>query len=183
MKCVSQPGSAHFRRSRRTADDLLRYGRVVRVAEAEARLREMLAAAGVELRSEASPTASGTVWEIYKVFAAEPVDEAVDDPDADMLIFSHGVGEDSAGRSVFCLTLTRQFSLNDSRGEYDHMEHLECMVWCQLTPDLERIGFEEGLFLPAATHLDEWISDVEKSPGFTALADVPTHVDVRQEHV
>jgi hypothetical protein len=78
---------------------------------------------------------------------------------------------------------TREFVLNDSAGKYDHMEQLDCSVWCDLTPELERIGFEEGLFLPAATHLGEWVSEVEQSSGFVALAETPVHVGVRQEHV
>jgi hypothetical protein len=184
MKYVSQPGSAHLRRSSsRTVDHLPRYVPVVRVADADARLREMLTAAGVELQSATSAVTARTVWETYKSFAAEPVDEALDDPDADMVIFAHGISEAGSGGRVFILVLTRQFSLCDSRGEHDHMEQLQCSVWCDLTPELERIGFEEGMFLPTATHLGEWITDVEKSPGFAALLQEPIHVGVQQEHV
>jgi hypothetical protein len=143
----------------------------------------MFADAGIDLESAEKPTAVQTVWEIYQRFAAEPVDEAVDDPDADMLIFNHGVAQTDRGEHVFCLVLTRQFVLYDPDGEYDHMEQLHCDVWCDLTPEFERIGFEQGLFFPTASHLAEWVAEVERSPGFGVIALVPAYVGVRQEDI
>ena len=101
-----------------------------------------------------------------------------------MVDFAHGVSGPSDEATLLSLMLTRQFVLHDRRGEYDHMEQLHCTIACGLTPELERVGFTEGPFLPTATHLDEWIRDVEQSPGFAALMRAPTHrFGVAREHV
>lgn len=159
------------------------YGVVVRVVDAEGRLRELLIAAGATNDAPGDQLAQ-KVWETYKTFAAEPVDEATDDPDADMLIFSHGISGPPEEAGVFSLMLTRQFVLHDSRGKYDHLEQLHCTIACDPTSELERIGFTEGVFLPAATHLEEWVRDVEQSAGFEPLMRARTHrLGIAQEHV
>lgn len=157
----------------------------MQVATAEARLREMLAAAGIDTTTaSAGPVNKApTAWDVYKAFTAEPVDEAADDPDHDMLAFNHSLAETDGGQQVFSLYLTRQFILNDSRGEYDHMEQLDCAIFCDLTPELEQIEREDGVFLPTATHRHEWISDVENSAGFAALQQQPINVAIYQGHV
>lgn len=156
----------------------------MRVDEAETRLREMFAEAGLDSPDVDLRTAARTAWTTYKAFAAEPVDVAANDPDADMVLFEIGAADWEDGRRTFNLMLTRQFVLNDASGEYDHMEHLHCHLYCDLTPELERLGFDTGVFLPTATHLDEWISDVEKSAGFAMLMEAPSsRVLVAQENV
>jgi hypothetical protein len=123
----------------------------------------------VDLNGVEQPTAAQATWETYKAFAAEPVDEAAGDPELDMLNFVHGVADLEDGRKCFSLVLTRQFEVHDSRGEYDHMEHLHCGVSCDLTPELEQVGYHEGGFTTRAAHLDIWISEVEGSAGVAAL--------------
>lgn len=118
----------------------------MRVDEAETRLREMFAEAGLDSPDVDLRTAARTAWTTYKAFAAEPVDVAANDPDVDMVLFEIGAADWEDGRRTFNLMLTRQFVLNDASGEYDHMEHLHCHLYCDLTPELERLGFDTGVF-------------------------------------
>ena len=154
----------------------------MRIDEAESRLREMLAAAGVDIAA-AQPAAARTGWETYKAFAAESVAEAADDPDRDMLNYVYGTADLGEGRRGFSLLLRRQLEFHSSDGEYDRMDHLLCSLSCDLTPELEQVPYREGGFW-SRSHLAEWITEIEQSPGFTALMDAPTStVGVQQDGV
>jgi hypothetical protein len=154
----------------------------VRADEAESRLREMLTAAGVT-PDGVEQHAPRTAWETFKAFATEAIDEAAEDPDRDMLNYYYGVADLEDGQ-CFSLILHRQLEFHDSGGEYDHMEYVECGLWCDLTPELEQVGFYEDGFTPAPTHLEMWLSSIEQSAGFAALMDAPAcRVGVQQGRI
>jgi hypothetical protein len=157
-----------------------RYARPVRVDEAEQHLRAMLSAAGLDL-ARLEPEGA---WDVFKEFAAQPVEGAGSEPDDDMVIFQYGISDDSWGGKGrrFEWSFWRQFSLYVG-GEYDHMEHLQCNLFFEPTPELEEVGSGEAGFWPTTMHAD-FVAEVEGLPGYSAvLGATPVESEVRQEHV
>jgi len=82
-------------------------------------------------------------WEVFKAFAAEPVEGMSRDDDTDMCLFQCGVYDWSDGKGPrFNWGFTRQFTLMDEDGEYDHMEQLECTLFFEATPELESVSVD-----------------------------------------
>ena len=152
----------------------------MRVDEAEGRFRAMLTETGLDVdRLEAHAT-----WKVFKSFAAIPVDGAESDPDKDMLLNEWGTCEWSGFDGLHVgWSLTRQFDVYDSAGEYHHMEHLHCLLLLPMRPELEQVGDGGGLFWPS-TRLDDFAVEVEESDAFAALRGMPVaHSWVHQEYV
>lgn len=175
----------------------------MRVSDAEDRLRGLLRAGGVavqeakrgwrpfgrridepaELDGETAPRS----WQVFKEFAAEPVDDPALGPaedDSDGLLFEAGTYDwgDGAGRR-FEWALTRQFILFDG-DEYDRMEQLKLVLYFEPVGELEALQ-EDGIWsfgLPR----DEFMRQVEASSAFRHPVDhrlVPMQLEVRQEVV
>jgi hypothetical protein len=99
--------------------------RAVRSEEAEHRLRELLARAGVDIDAPTAEDVDRT-WEVVRTFAAEPCEDADPvDEDGDGILAQYGVYDWGQGEH-FELDMTRQFSFSDDDGEYDHMAQLQC---------------------------------------------------------
>jgi hypothetical protein len=150
----------------------------VLVDEAEKHLREQLLAAGLEL-DQLEPRKT---WEIFKSFAAEPVEGTGPDSDDDMCLFEYGTFDWSDGKGArFTWSLVRQFSLYDRSAEYDHMEQLRCDLFFAATPELESVGTDAHW---SGRDLDQWVSQVEALDGFLAALDLqPLESAFRQEQV
>ena len=166
----------------------------MRVDQAEQNLRERLTAAGLDVE-HLDP--HGT-WRVFIDFAREPAEELAD-ADDDMVIVQHGLYKWSDGRGDrFAWIPGRQFSLYRD-GEYDHMEHLECMLFFEVTPDLREIA-ERPILDPGTQEvaegtpwwcpttrpdlLDPWISEVEQHDAFKAVMDAtPLESFIRQEWI
>lgn len=151
----------------------------MRIREAESRLRELLHAAGLDCR-RLDPAAA---WNVFRAFAAEPVEDAGPEPDDDMCLFECGVHDWSDGNGPrFNWGFVRQFVLYDAAGEYDHMEQLHCDLVFEVTAELEGIevpGIWSGDLGP-----DAWVREVERHEGFTAVVGrTPLESVVHQEEV
>ena len=106
-------------------------------------------------------------WFVFKAFAAMPVD-GVDAEDGDMCLFAWGVYDwhDSKGER-FQIDFTRQFSVNDDAGEYDHMEQLHCSFYFEPTEWLRAYGAGS---IWIAKELAKGFAEVEALPIFTLIA-------------
>jgi hypothetical protein len=140
----------------------------MRTDDAEARLRELLADAGIDPEA---PTASDveTVWDVIRHFAQEPAEDAAPrEEHGDGILAQYGVyAWDSAPH--FELDMTRQFTLLDEHGEYDHMTQLQCTFQFEVTDDLRAIG-EENL----------WSFDLDRNEFFARARDLPGFRHVRE---
>jgi hypothetical protein len=141
----------------------------MRVDDARQCLRSMLSDVFSDGETS-SATRAHTVWEVFKAFAAIPVEALpAGDPDADMLLSEWQTSEWSGVDGPHLgWRLTRQFSLDTPTGDYDHMEQLACQVL--VLPPTPSIGDGGGLFFPT-THLSEFVEDVEDSVLFDAVRD------------
>lgn len=128
-------------------------------------------------------TQARTVWEVFKTFAALPVEGLpAGEADADMLLSEWQTCEWSGVDGPHLgWTLTRQFSLDTPTGDYDHIEQLRCQVLVR--PPTPSIADGGGLFFPT-THLHEFVRDMESSVLFDAVHDSPiVSCAVQQEWV
>ena len=146
----------------------------------------MLSAAGV--RSEAPEL--DLVWEVFRRFAAEPVDDVDVDSDGDLVLFEtfalHG--------STSGIHLIRQFSFVDDEGEYEGMAQLTLGVRGARAPssgDTAPAGVGDAVVRPAVVwgvarprsgepahegihpDLRAWEAAVEAQPAFAAALELP----------
>lgn len=129
----------------------------MQVHEAEARLKQLLNAAGGDARRPNPLDA----WRVFKQFAAEPVDCAEDG-----LLFQCGV-YDFSGAKRFHFDLVRQFTVADEHGDYDHMEQLHCEFTCAPTPALRKC--KAGVWREEFDDdTDQFFAAVENMPEFQA---------------
>jgi hypothetical protein len=137
----------------------------------------MLRAADLDL-DRLEPTET---WQVFKAFAAEPVEGVGPNPDDDMCLFQYGVYDWSDGKGRrFNWNLTRQFTIYED-GEYDHMEHLRCDLYFEPVAELEPL---QGDGTWSGRDLDEWAAEVEAQEGFRAVTPLtPVESSVEQEHV
>jgi hypothetical protein len=122
----------------------------------------MLAEAGVDSEH---PDPART-WLVFKAFASEPVD-GMSPGESDLLLFQSGPYEWSDGYGLtYGWILTRQFSFDDERGVYDHMEQLECGLYFDADDRLSALQ-TPGIW--SGGDLDEWFATVEADEGFRAV--------------
>ncbi len=149
----------------------------MQLGQAKERLRTMLRDAGLD-PERLDPR--GT-WNVFKLFAAEAVEEVGPDPDADMCLFEYGVYDWSDGKGPrFNWKLCRQFII-DEDGEYDRMEQLRCDLFFEVTPQLEPLQLD-GIW--SGSDLVGWAARVEAQEGFHAVTELtPVESTVRQDQV
>jgi hypothetical protein len=129
---------------------------------AKATLAEMLVTAA---GSSADPPDPRTAWDVFKLFSAQAVAATLPAYiEHDACLFQWGVYDWGKG-SHFEWDLVRQFVLNDSDGDYDHMEQLHLTLLFDAQAELLAC-------LPAGNvwsgpSLDDWIREVESLDAFT----------------
>jgi hypothetical protein len=139
-------------------------------------LEDMLGAAGVR----ADAPEFGVVWEVFRRFAALPVDDVDVANDGDLVLFET-LELDSP---TYEIQLTRQFSFTDDEGEYDGMEHLTVSVSGARAPAKNDLpgAVVWGVARPRSPDpphegihpdLRRWAQAVEAEPAFAYAADVP----------
>lgn len=134
------------------------------VGSAETTLKRMLKDAGVDL---ARPLLLGT-WNVFKVFAALPVEGVGQDSDDDLLLFQWGCYDWRDGKGErFNVDFLRQFTVYSRDGDYDHMEQLHCTFFFEPTPELQALGSDSEW---SGRSLDVWFAQVEELPAFTVPA-------------
>jgi hypothetical protein len=158
----------------------------ITVSTALARLQAMLADAGLPLADEfdhAPPDPRG-VWNVFKSFAA--LSSSADPPnrlDGDDILFEWMIDPSprSGASERLLVELGRQFTVYDGDDDYDHMEQLQVSFWFEPVPELPNASVGA---IWSAGDLDQWITEVEKSPGFTVLRNrVPVLAHIGQQHV
>jgi hypothetical protein len=153
----------------------------MRVDEAESVFRTMITEAGLAHEVE-DPL---VVWEVFKAFLAVRVDVAEADPEHDMMISEWQISEwEGTEGPQLAWSLRRQFELHDERGEYDHMEHLHCLITVAApTTSNDELISGSGLFWQTA-QLDAFVKDVESSAVFAAVrAARPARLWLEQEAI
>ncbi|HEY7381953.1 MAG TPA: hypothetical protein VH572_12130 [Gaiella sp.] len=132
------------------------------VSAAETTLRAMLADAGLH-DPPADPRA---VWEVFKSFADKPVvGDLPSHVDSDDLLFHWHADGDDAGRLL--VEATRQFTICDRDGDFDHLEQLTVAFTFESSPETAELEFGA---VRAAESLEDWFADVEQSAGFSVLS-------------
>ena len=147
---------------------------MIKVDQAEGKLRHMLEAAGVQFQSPDLET----FWQVYKEFTAIPVE--VDTSEDDALLFQWG--RDRAGSMSgqgFYLNITRQFCINDEDGEYDHMEQLSATLRYARGVETEAGNFWSYDF---GNSFERFIEEVESSELFRKMVAeyAPYQLDIAQ---
>ena len=142
------------------------------VNQAEDRLRQLLAESGFDFNNP-NPMLG---WQVFKQFVQEPV--AVAD---DGVLFQLGVYE-FTGSEQCHFDFTRQFSVDDEKGEYDHMEQLSFLFLCDPTEKLRQIETNRWAYdFPA---LEAFFAEVEGMEAFQmAMAQDKWHCRVSQWEV
>jgi hypothetical protein len=137
----------------------------IAVSSAERALRTMLAEAGVD----GAVTDPGAAWQVFKAFASRPV--AGDPPThlvSDDFLFQWYLDASGAGGGErIVVDFTRQFTISDEDGDYDHMEQLRCAFAFEPTPGLAEVGVGA---LWSAGAMEDWIAQAEQSAGFSMLS-------------
>lgn len=111
---------------------------------------------------------AATAWSAFKAFAARPVAAAAPFVlDHDMCFFQAGVHDWGGGRN-FEWGFTRQFSIDNEHGVYDHMEQLELtLLYDPEDPVLKGLS-EDGVH--SGPDLAEWAREVEALAAFAVPA-------------
>jgi hypothetical protein len=126
----------------------------MKVAEAQARLEELLSKEGFSLDSPDLRIA----WAGFKAFVLEPVDCAHDG-----VLFECGVYS-WTGQELFYFGFVRQFTV-DVDGDYDHMEQLHCQLSRLPTDELRLL--ETNLWLETfGKDYKSYFAAVEALPQF-----------------
>jgi hypothetical protein len=102
---------------------------------------------------------------VFTEFAAQPVEGTGEDPDDDLVLFQCGIAEPDA---LFEWSLCRQFSLY-ARGDYDHLEQLERVLFFERTPELDQTDGAVSGFWPVKTHLGHFVEEVPRLDAYTAV--------------
>lgn len=115
-------------------------------------------------------------WEVFKAFAAIPV-ECADDG----LLFQCGTYTFS-GREQFHFNFTRQFT-HEEDGEYAGMEQLDCTIYYEPTPELRAL--QVNIWSYDSVSLAQFFARVEALPEFRLVtgAHTPVRAEVDQENV
>jgi hypothetical protein len=138
--------------------------------ESEARLRELLAAAGVSGARDSSwenplPATAEDVQRViatWERFAPEPVDSPLLDPEGEAMLASYGTWEFRPGDKNFEVTIERRFYVLWEDGEFDHVALLRTTFLYD--PVHDELGvFEADSF---ETPLDVFFEQVRAAPGF-----------------
>jgi hypothetical protein len=183
----------------------------MRPLEALARLKQLLGDAGVpfeedgrELRGRGEDWRQ--VWEAFCALAREPADEpferrglrlrVADDSDNDLLLHESGASDGQP----FWMSVTRQFSFEDERGNYAGMNAVVLELDCERTPEgrvpkAHRWGYA-GRLRPDVSDdshpemrnwagwVDAWKQAAEASNSFKVLAEIrPARWRVVQEDI
>lgn len=145
----------------------------------------MLRDAGLDLR-RLEPAATR---QVFKLFAAEPVEGVGSEPKDQMCLFECGVYDWSDGNGPrFNWSLCRQFTFYDSplptpltvfaemrlgyrepdveSGDYDRMEQLRCDLFFEPKDEASSLQAAE---IWSDGSLEEWAEEVETSKGFRAV--------------
>lgn len=137
----------------------------------------MLRAAGVDPDAPALDDVV-TTWEVYRRFAAEPVDGIAPDAEADGVLAQFGTFDWGAG-PAFELDMTRQLAFEDEDGEYDHMAQVTCTFRFPANDALTALS-ESNLWSFDLT-LDEFFARALALPGFAKVATAgvePTELEI-----
>ena len=140
--------------------------------EAEGRLRELLAAAGVDLESPSRADVAKT-WDVWRRFAAEPIAGIDPDPEGDILRAEYLVVDWFEGDGEhFEVSLTRQFyaAFPDDEGEFHDQQQRSCTFRYTVTDALRAL--EERCVESFDVDLDTFFERMLALPGFQ-LADGP----------
>jgi hypothetical protein len=165
---VWKRGKKLRRLNRRPRPKLAPEPATIAVADAESTLRALLGAAELE---GALPDPHA-VWNVFKAFAAFPVGPVRHDA----CLFQWGTHG-----ARFVWDLTRQLTLDDEYGDYDHMEQLHCTCSFEPDPGLEALGSGE---VWSGDELSAWVREVETLEAFARVAGSrPAEVRVGQERV
>lgn len=146
----------------------------MRVSEAESRLVQMLANAGINGKA----ATLSQVWSVYMAFARI----AVVDEDEVQILAQWGTYDFYLGRRTFQFDLTRQFTLY--RGdEYGGMEQLRCTLFFEPTPALTAV--EGNMWSMDYPSLETFFASVEHQPAFKQVIalGLPIEMQVGQEKV
>ena len=146
---------------------------MIDLVETEDHLLRLLADAQINL----SRPSVLQVWQVCKTFAEMTVDCA-----SDALLFQSGL-YDFAGRELFYLDFVRQFAIEDSEGEHDHLEQLHCEFSFEAHAGLCEL--ETNLWSSACDSLVEFYGRVEALDEFRIPATryLPAKLSVYQENV
>jgi hypothetical protein len=132
------------------------------------RFRKLLDEAGVDPKQPSTDDV-GRTWDVIRVFAAEPVEDAEPpEREGDGLLAQYGT-YDWGGGEHFELDITRQLSFADRHGEYAGMKQLHCSFWFEPTDELRALG--AGDVWSFGMPLDEFFEHALALPGFRAVAD------------
>jgi hypothetical protein len=139
----------------------------ITISAAESMLRDMLGPRS----DEGDAIDARAAWDAFKSFAKKAV--AADPPEhlqSDDLLFEWGGGT---------MDFTRQFTIEDSDGDYDRMEQLH------LTCSIETTGARLEAIWGAHDELDSWIAQVEQTAAFRLLADgmIAARFVIEQERI
>lgn len=132
--------------------------------EAERELRAMLHTANVPLDDGGlDADAPRQAWEVFKRFAAIPVDGMSYEAHSDALLFQVGCF-DPVVEPGFVFDFTRQFIFYDDDGEYDGTEQLSCSFYYEPVPELRPLSV--SVFSIELFSLDGFFELVEELPAF-----------------
>jgi hypothetical protein len=133
-------------------------------------------------------------WQVFKRFAAMPVEGMDPEMDADMLLFQCALDlkerDDFSPRPHYMIDFTRQFT-HEENGEYAGMEQLGCSFYYDPDPEFESVTkaadwsktYRPGdqFWGAPADGAGPWIERVEGSPNFqSALRHEPRRVSLFQ---
>jgi hypothetical protein len=144
-------------------------------SQVEGRMRERLAAAGVDIDAPAADDVAVT-WDIVIDLARERVSDGNLDrgSDGDMLLAQYGTYDWGAG-ALFQADLTRQFIFNLDDGEYGWMAQLQCTFYYEPTPFLRELA-DDNLW-SSGLDLDEFTATFRAMPGFQ-VTDRPLRLEI-----
>lgn len=148
---------------------------VVQIADAEARLRQRLIEAGINLDN----LTFLATWRVFKQFAIEAVDTA-----SDGLLFQSGIYR-FTGPERFTVGFLRQFEVLYENGDHDHFEQLSCEFLFVPTDEVRALGSHTLWCFPSdGESIADWCEEVEGSIEFQSAARLmPSQATVLQEVV
>jgi len=145
----------------------------MKVREALPTLKQMMAEVGLD-STQLEPQQA---WEVFKRFAARPVECA-----SDGLLFQCGV-YDFTGKPMFHFDFVRQFTI-EKRGDCDHIEQLHIEFLFEPTQQVRDMRFNKWSF--DFQSLDEFFRFIEAHQEFRATIESavrPAHVKLYQERI
>jgi hypothetical protein len=149
-------------------------------SEVEGRMRERLAAAGVDFDAPRPEDVPAT-WDIVLELARERVTDAnlAEYDDADMLLAQYGTYDWGEG-AYFEVDLARQFVYTLEDGEQGWMAQLRCVFRYEPSPYLRELG--DGSLWSIDLELDDFASKFRAMPGFQ-VTDRPVRLEISLDDV